>query len=193
MHARRRIKNIYRTLLAKAISESQDTIHDAHRPEVRECFPETRKTALKHMTEWIFTGPPCILWLSGPAGVGKSAIARILCKELQGNGIIGGDFFFSRSGSQKAKHLFPTLAYELAAEVPCIGKMIGDKIAANPFIRQRHGSPAFLAPLQHFVDPHDPPVVFFIDECEDDKVQCKIIQVVQGAFNDKSPLPYPFV
>lgn len=58
------------------------------------------------------TSPP-LLWLKGPAGVGKSAIAQTCAEKLRET--LGAAFFFSRPNSRNdANRLFTSIAYQLA-------------------------------------------------------------------------------
>lgn len=61
--------------------------------------------------------PKSILWLSGPAGSGKTAIAGTIADECYRAGLLAASFFFSAfSGSKKRRSmaaLLPTLVYRL--------------------------------------------------------------------------------
>ncbi|KAJ7502206.1 hypothetical protein B0H11DRAFT_1712883, partial [Mycena galericulata] len=97
--------------------------HDsAERYPQPKCHPETRKQILDSLWNWACETDPSsnVLWLHGPAGAGKSAVAQSFCQRLETAGRLGGSFFFrrghlSRGNSQK---LFSTLAYQLAPPLP---------------------------------------------------------------------------
>ncbi|KAJ3536815.1 hypothetical protein NMY22_g5868 [Coprinellus aureogranulatus] len=59
-----------------------------------------------------------ILWLSGPAGAGKTAIAGSVAEACEAEGLLAATFFFSSfTGSENRRYkryLIPTLAYQLA-------------------------------------------------------------------------------
>ena len=82
------------------------------------------------------------MWLHGPAGGGKTAIGRSIAKWCEDEGILLGEFFFSRAngiGAQLAS-LAPTLAYRMAVHTLQDAKeLISDVINHDPHI--------FLAPL----------------------------------------------
>ena len=61
-----------------------------------------------------------ILWLYGPAGAGKSAIAQTIAEKCDETGHLSASFFFSRTspGRDDMNHLIPTLAYQLALLFP---------------------------------------------------------------------------
>ncbi|PPR01639.1 hypothetical protein CVT24_001618 [Panaeolus cyanescens] len=52
------------------------------RYEPPQCHPNTRVKLLKRVKEWARTGPSRLMWLYGPAGVGKSAIAQTTSETL---------------------------------------------------------------------------------------------------------------
>ena len=83
-----------------------------------------------------------VMWLHGPAGGGKTAIGRTIAKWCEDEGILLGEFFFSRAdgtGAQLAS-LAPTLAYRMAVHTLQDAKeAISDVVNRDPHI--------FLAPL----------------------------------------------
>ncbi|KAF9011377.1 hypothetical protein BDQ17DRAFT_1217364, partial [Cyathus striatus] len=77
-------------------------IHDSGvQYDAPKCHPDTRKQLLNDIRQWIRepdkeTG---ILYLHGPAGAGKSCIARSACQQAEHDGTLCASFFFWR-GSQ---------------------------------------------------------------------------------------------
>jgi hypothetical protein len=59
---------------------------------------------------------PCVFWLDGMAGTGKSAIARTFSRSLRKENLLGGSFFCSRGSAvrEDTKRIIPTLAASLA-------------------------------------------------------------------------------
>jgi energy-coupling factor transporter ATP-binding protein EcfA2 len=80
-----------------------------------------------------------ILWLYGPAGSGKSAVAQSFCQRLQEQGRLGGSSFFKRGHPSRgnAKKLFPTIAYQLALLLPELRQLISHRIENDPAIVDR--------------------------------------------------------
>ncbi|KAK7013070.1 NACHT domain-containing protein [Favolaschia claudopus] len=80
------------------------------------CHPGTRTKYLSRLNWWSHKNTSNTLWMHGPAGTGKSSIARSFCEELTAGHRLGANFFFKRGDSfrESAKGLFPTLAYQLA-------------------------------------------------------------------------------
>ncbi|KAJ2927466.1 hypothetical protein H1R20_g9630, partial [Candolleomyces eurysporus] len=92
------------------------------RCDAPKCHPETRVAVQDEVVGWVCNGdsddePKEIMWLTGPAGSGKTAIMGSVADTCQEKGILGGTHFFSSfSGSAKRRlkrFLVPTLAYQL--------------------------------------------------------------------------------
>lgn len=84
------------------------------------CYPQTRVAVRNEIMGWIHSensDVEKILWVSGPAGAGKTAIAGSLAKSWEDQHLLAASFFFSAgSGSphcQSKARLIPTLAYQL--------------------------------------------------------------------------------
>ncbi|KAH7098047.1 hypothetical protein BKA62DRAFT_674615 [Auriculariales sp. MPI-PUGE-AT-0066] len=81
------------------------------------CMENTRGKLLRDIIEWANspTGP-CVFWLSGLAGTGKTTVARSVADRLAQTGIIVVSFFISRhSGRRNSLYdIVHTLAFELA-------------------------------------------------------------------------------
>ncbi|KAF8074041.1 hypothetical protein FPV67DRAFT_783699 [Lyophyllum atratum] len=80
------------------------------------------------------SGRARILWLHGPAGAGKSAVAQTVSEIYEERKILAGSFFFSlgSAGRGTAKYVFPTLAYQIAMRIPGMRSRI-DSIVASDF------------------------------------------------------------
>ncbi|KAF9263204.1 hypothetical protein L218DRAFT_839970, partial [Marasmius fiardii PR-910] len=61
------------------------------------CAEGTRETILKDLLQWAHTSPsqevPCVCWLWGSAGAGKSAIAQTVAERCEGNKLLASFFF----------------------------------------------------------------------------------------------------
>ncbi|KAF8800859.1 hypothetical protein BYT27DRAFT_6821236 [Phlegmacium glaucopus] len=109
------------------------------------CFTNTRTKILERIKGWALYNSEkdkFVMWLHGPAGGGKTAIGRTIAKWCQEEGILLGEFFFSRTdgtGGQLAS-LAPTLAYRMAVHTLQDAKgAISNVVSHDPHI--------FLAPL----------------------------------------------
>ncbi|KAF9011396.1 hypothetical protein BDQ17DRAFT_1346137, partial [Cyathus striatus] len=100
------------------------------------CHPDTRKQLLSDINQWIKepnkeTG---ITYLHGPAGAGKSCIARSVCEGADYAGCLGASFFFWRGSPDRnnVKKLFTTIAYQLAMANDVLAGYISSEIQLDP-------------------------------------------------------------
>ncbi|KAF8509984.1 WD40-repeat-containing domain protein [Hysterangium stoloniferum] len=86
----------------------------------KKCLPGTREGILSEITDWarhpIKDNFPCIFFLHGVAGSGKSAIAHTIAKSFHGAKRLGSSYCFDRSQSETlhAGNLFRTISRDLA-------------------------------------------------------------------------------
>ncbi len=128
-----------------------------------------------------------IVWLKGPAGVGKSAIAQSCADALHLKKRLGASFFFSRPNHRdNPDHLFTTLAYQLAVKHGAYGTHLDQEIGRDPTIVKK-SLPHLFDYL--FVVPFAQPaireqvgeeviIVDGLDECAHQEAQVDIIRVV---------------
>ncbi|RXW13081.1 hypothetical protein EST38_g12773 [Candolleomyces aberdarensis] len=121
-------------------------LHDsAERCDAPKCHPETRVAVQDEVDSWICDGdsddaPKEIMWVTGPAGSGKTAIMGSVADTCQGKGTLGATFFFSSfSGSvdRRSKRCFvPTLAYQLVQHdaMDQVAEQILSTVERNPAI-----------------------------------------------------------
>ncbi|KAH9479241.1 hypothetical protein JR316_0007829 [Psilocybe cubensis] len=104
------------------------------------CDPSTRIGIIKKLTNWVESEsqslPSSLLWLHGPAGVGKSALMQQLGLIMQEKGNHAASYFFSRTavGRSDGNSLIVTLAYQLAMNFPPIRAHIASNLNKNPGI-----------------------------------------------------------
>ncbi|KAM6502618.1 hypothetical protein JOM56_002595, partial [Amanita muscaria] len=101
----------------------------------RVCHPGTRQNVLKRAQDWIDNprSTERILWVHGPAGAGKSAIAQTIAHSC-GRQKVPATFFFFRSDTSRndGNRLFTTLAYQLAFSIPAIKDHIVQSLHERP-------------------------------------------------------------
>ena len=107
-------------LLKPHISEA--ALHDSlARYPPPQCHPRTREKVLQMISDWIDDSYPRqrIIWLNGPAGAGKSAIAQTIAERYK-DSHVAASFFFLRNTPDRgvANRLFTTLAWQLAKSIP---------------------------------------------------------------------------
>ncbi|KAG1880417.1 hypothetical protein C8R48DRAFT_795856 [Suillus tomentosus] len=96
----------------------------------KQCLLGTRTNILSQITEWINSSGdsvPRVMWLSGPAGKGKSAIAHTIANWFEETGGIGSCFCFDRhrEADRRHKKIFPTIARDLADRDPGMKRYLG--------------------------------------------------------------------
>jgi hypothetical protein len=81
------------------------------------CTPGTRVSILSDLLAWVgASDSPCVFWLNGLAGTGKSTIARTFCDRSNDQGLLGASFFISRDQQERrdASNMVRTIAHQLA-------------------------------------------------------------------------------
>ncbi|KLO07807.1 hypothetical protein SCHPADRAFT_632004 [Schizopora paradoxa] len=109
--------------------------YDSQRPRpIDVCYSETCKAILDKIKAWAAKdGQPQIMWISGLAGTGKSTVAKTIATWAADEGILGGNYFFSRDMMElrKSSHVIPTIAYHLSEYDPsltgCISKALVER------------------------------------------------------------------
>src|SRR5258708_28692611 len=89
----------------------------------RRVHPGTRERVLSQIKAWIdnLNATERILWLHGPAGVGKSAIAQTITRSYTTEKVPANFFFFhSDSDRNNGNRLFTTLAWQFTSSIPDI-------------------------------------------------------------------------
>ncbi|KAF9439915.1 hypothetical protein P691DRAFT_804718, partial [Macrolepiota fuliginosa MF-IS2] len=137
-------------------------------------------------------------WLHGPAGVGKSAVAQTFAEDCRTKSCLGGAFFFSRLGGfDKPLQVIPTLAYQLAVNLPGYKAILGQLLADDPAVLQKAMHIQFrrliIEPfsVMSFNALQQPYVMILdgLDECEGESVQCEIIEMISEVTRLRSDLP----
>ncbi|KAJ4244581.1 hypothetical protein NW762_014437 [Fusarium torreyae] len=113
--------------LSQFLRDPNDAFDHIPQPYDSFCLDATRKEVLRDIHQWANSNGPNICWLPGLAGTGKSTIARTIARDFKGK-ILGASFFFKKGASNRAsgKHLFSTIAYQLALNLPPVRKYMID-------------------------------------------------------------------
>ncbi|KAF8988217.1 hypothetical protein BDQ17DRAFT_1288915, partial [Cyathus striatus] len=164
------------------------------------CHLKTRKQLLSDINQWIRepdkeTG---ITYLHGPAGAGKSCIARSVCEGANYAGSLGASFFFRRASQDRnnVKKLFTTIAYQLARLDNILAEYISSEIDLDPRIIydasiERQFQHLILKPFLRFVESSRQPqnwiiVLDGLDECGSTTTQVSILRLLARALQYKS-------
>ncbi|KAF6751965.1 hypothetical protein DFP72DRAFT_461288 [Ephemerocybe angulata] len=165
------------------------------RCDAPKCHPETRVAVQDSILSWAGhdavsePGPAKnILWVTGPAGTGKTAIAGSIAETCNEQGMLAGAFFFSSfSGDARRRsktYLVPTLAYQLVGleYFQDVSREVELAIRQDPAIFGRRLRDQFssliLRPLLSWRRPMAPPgpipkviIIDGLDECQAARLQ----------------------
>jgi hypothetical protein len=174
------------TALSKNIASA--AIHNSsERGDAPKCHEGTRVAVLENITQWINDSgedtQKLILWVSGPAGSGKTAIMGSLADKCQEEGRLAASFFFSspsKSSHAGTKHRFVlTLVYQIQQHASLkrhLGQEVASTIVEDPSILGKHLKEQMevllLRPLRDCRGKYDvsvlPKIIIIddLDECE---------------------------
>jgi len=198
------------SILLKAASPS--ACHDASdRDPPPRCAPGTREKVIADIMDWIKQASPdmSVMWLNGPFGNGKSAIMQTIADKLRDdtslNHLLAASFFFSRGkpDRDKAKSFIPTIAYQIAINVPDARQVINKALIQDPTILSK----SIDAQLRYLITKplyevtcysslyapfHTPTVIIDgLDECEGHASQRLILKAITTAvFKEHTPLRF---
>jgi hypothetical protein len=100
----------------------KDAFDHIYHPENSFCLEGTRVAVLQEIETWSSDSKsPCICWLPGLAGTGKSTISRTVARDLKGISL--GASLFSKTGAGNrgdGRFVFSIIAYQLALNFPLI-------------------------------------------------------------------------
>jgi len=158
------------------------------------CLPDTRVELRQQIMKWYEDlSSPCIFWLNGMAGTGKSTISRTLARELADKDRLAASFFFSRGRGDisHAGKFFTTIATQLAERLPKLRPLISKAINDHSDIHQRglreQWQLLIYDPLKNINAPAQSQqlvvVIDALDECESKKDMQLILQLLAQAKN----------
>jgi len=184
--------------------------NSSERYDPPKCHPSTRLAVLEHIMTWINDLQQLFffMWLHGPAGAGKSAIAQSIAELCHKSNLLAASFFFSRTaaGRSDESRLIPTLVYQLCLSMPAIRKYVEDTIERDPLVLSRSSEAQIRSlvvdPLSRaLLDEKDalslrsgPKLIIIdgLDECGTVKVQRYVLSVFATAVQE-IPLPILFL
>ncbi|KDR81215.1 hypothetical protein GALMADRAFT_91866 [Galerina marginata CBS 339.88] len=188
-------------------------LHDSkERFDPPKCHRNTRLAVLKRIMDWILrqddtTRDAIIMWLYGPAGAGKSAIAQTIAEMCYSYGYLLAGFFFSKNDHQRStsQPLVATLAYQLALNLPeQVREHIISTIEHNPLIFSSSLEAQLtalvvepvkvLAESGFFDDPYSPRLIVIdgLDECDNPQERGNILRAIFQSIRRQS-LPLIFL
>jgi len=183
---------LYREVATAALHNSSE------RFDAPKCHPNTRLAVLSEIMKWIkWEGDinSFIMWLYGPTGAGKSAIAQTIAEMCEEEMILLASFFFSRTDPSRnnIRSLIATIAYQITLNIPEVRDAILGTVARDPLIFSKSLAIQFksliVEPLRQlmeaglFNEPNSRRLVIIdgLDECVNPKVQRNILEVLANA------------
>ena len=162
------------------------------------CHPNTRLAVLEKIMKWIKWEEDLdafIMWVYGPAGSGKSAIAQTIAEMCEQEMILLASFFFSKNDPSRstANPLIATIAYQITLNLPDVRNAVLEAIECDPLIFSKslvvQVKSLIVTPLQplteagFFNGPTSRRLVIIdsLDECSEPKVQRNLLEVLANA------------
>ncbi|KAL0564441.1 hypothetical protein V5O48_017606 [Marasmius crinis-equi] len=181
--------------------------HSAEQQCVRgSCLEGTREETLKIIHEWRVAkeqGLP-ICWVSGAAGVGKSAIAMTVAKSCEDEGLVCSFFFFRHDPKRNnPSALMLTIARGLTVAIPTLRRPINERISVDPGILEARMEDQFRelvikpclnrrwrrrmrdAAANLSLATREPNLVIIdgLDECNDAPTQLRILAAIADSYH----------
>lgn len=161
---------------------------------------EPRTDVVRVISEWADGAddrPIC--WLYGPAGSGKSMVARAIAERYHEKERLAGSFFFSRGYSEQENtaKLITTIAYRLGTYHSAVAESIRQILKADPSTPAR----SLKIQLDHLImtpvrslQPSLPLIVVIdaLDECNA-KESVEVVEVLNRIIHDSPPLVRFFI
>ena len=175
------------------------------RYDAPKCHKDTREAIIKDITSWVSDDykDSLILWISAPAGSGKSAILQTIAELFHASKGLIASFFFSRTAPQRQSetHLVATIAMQLANSIPSTKPFIEQVVLNDLSIFDKMlpvqmelliVQPLIRASLQGECNSLWPSLLIIdgLDECTGGKVQASLLYMLnQALLQLKSSLP----
>jgi hypothetical protein len=186
---------------------SMGAFHDAaERGDPPRCHPQTRIAIRAEIMEWVRAPPAMrklILWMYGPAGSGKTAIAQSIAEECARLNLLAASFFFWRTaiGRNDTSRFISTIAYQLSRFLPQVEEHLIAAIEQDPTIFSRSLSTQMrvlvIEPLKRAAPSLSTAmfaIVDGVDECgPDGQSQSELIHLLASLVSELQHLPLIFL
>ncbi|KAJ3569386.1 hypothetical protein NP233_g5087 [Leucocoprinus birnbaumii] len=180
-----------------------NAFHDsAARYPPPKCHLGTRKEYINQITGWVLGESECkepILWMRGPFGIGKSAVAQSAAEALKPMGRLAATLFLSRSNADRDDPLrvFTSLVYQITTLCDQFANIIDARIRKDLSITTKLLSTQFeellVIPLSQVDAARNclegrVVIIDGLDECRGTMEQCEIIRIIAAsAQNSTTP------
>ncbi|KAG1807568.1 hypothetical protein EV424DRAFT_230934 [Suillus variegatus] len=162
----------------------------------KRCLPGTRMDILSDIMGWINDSRddvPCVLWLSGPAGTGKSAIAHTIASSFIGVGGLGSCYCFDRNTDDRHKKVFSTIARDLADRHPEMRRALAYAVQNANALKTtadvvQQWQKLLIEPLGKLSESPVGPVVIIIDALDESgkaaETRSDLLRILAGKLRD---------
>ncbi|KAF9440674.1 hypothetical protein P691DRAFT_686849, partial [Macrolepiota fuliginosa MF-IS2] len=172
-------------------------VDSSARSPLPKCYPGTRTRLTTEIRAWFFNNDRDwkFLWLRGPAGVGKSAVAQTVAEYAAETGVLGAAYFFSRPNKRnKYAEVFITLAYQLSIHFPGYQPLLAARLSTDPELLEKVPSVQFrkliAEPLLQLSNTRNHVIILDgLDECDDEDNQLEIIELINNLLHSTVSLP----
>jgi hypothetical protein len=164
----------------------------------KQCLSGTRTDILSQITKWIHNSGdsvPRVMWLSGPAGKGKSAIAHTIANWFNESGGLGSCFCFDqhREADRRHEKIFSTIARDLADRDPGMKRALADAVKNANSLKNttdiiQQWRKLLMEPLKKFPASSVGPVLVIIEALDESggvETRRNLLRILAGRLQDK--------
>ncbi|KAF8172431.1 hypothetical protein BJ912DRAFT_101789 [Pholiota molesta] len=181
---------------------SEGAFHDAaERGDPPRCHPHTRVAIRAEIMDWVNASDArrkSIMWMYGPAGSGKTAIAQSIAEACER----AASFFFSRTAAERndTKRVIATIAYQISRFLPQFEDALLTAIEWDPTIFSR----ALVTQMRVLVveplkalSPSPQPIFVILDGLDEagptPEAQANLLNVIGKATEELRHIPLIFL
>ncbi|KAF5346069.1 hypothetical protein D9756_010856 [Leucocoprinus leucothites] len=164
------------------------------------CHLGTRNDYIDLTTKWAVgesDRQESILWMRGPFGVGKTAIAQSCAEVLAPINKLAATLFFSRLNVDRddPRRVFTSIAYQVATKCPSFREVVDKLMAEDPALTTVSLSTQFEHLVVHPLRKVDTAgsgldgrvvIIDGLDECRGTAEQCEIIRIIAASAHNRT-------
>ncbi|EKM76077.1 hypothetical protein AGABI1DRAFT_109006 [Agaricus bisporus var. burnettii JB137-S8] len=177
---------------------------DSARVPPPRCHPGTRIKLIARITTWFNdeARPELLLWITGPAGVGKSAVVQTFAEYLVEAKLLGASIFCSRPNKRNNPYrIFITIAYQVAVRIGEYREFIIERLSLDPQLLNRDMATQFKTFIfEPFVEKKIGAggkrwgiLLDGLDELEGEDAQCDIIRLISTFAHEHRDAPLVWI
>ncbi|XP_006456994.1 hypothetical protein AGABI2DRAFT_181391 [Agaricus bisporus var. bisporus H97] len=190
-------------LLSQHIIRGSAHDSSARKPPPR-CHPQTRVKLIARIIAWFENQASLefLLWITGPAGVGKSAVVQTFAEYLVKSHRLGASVFLSRPNKRDNPHgVFITIAYQLTKRVDGYRDYIVERLRLDPELLSGDLQAQFMTFIvEPFVEKKIGAggkrwgiLLDGLDELRGSDAQCEIIQLIVSFTHEHPNAPLAWI